>query len=193
MNKTKSYLPIFTGFYESIFEPCEDSEIEHINEIRLDKNLKSINYDDCDFDYNDYYNRISIQLCEIVENELSDFINDIKFIKLDSPKYYNYTNDSIICIINPNKKSILNYIKNNFDLWSKYLKDNYTSYDGFISSYSNNSKSNDWNEYNIINGFHQLGSVLNFIAINEDITEFDLSDSIIDNYIECNNYNELTK
>jgi len=193
MNGIKSYLPIFTGFYESIFEPYEDSEIEHINEIRLDKNLKPINYDDCDFDYNDYYNRISIQLCEIVENELSDFINDIKFIKLDSPKYYNYTNDSITCIINPNKKSILNYIKNNFELWSKYLKDNYTSYDGFISSYSNNPKSNDWNEYNIINGFHQLGSVLNFIAINEDITEIDLSYSIIDNYIECNNYNELTK
>ena len=63
MNKNiETYLPLFTGFYEGIYEPDEDMEIEYINELRSDKKLKPINYDDCEFNYDDYYLNISSQL-----------------------------------------------------------------------------------------------------------------------------------
>ena len=177
MNKINT-LPIFTGFYNTIFDI--DLMFEDI------KDIESI-------DYKKYENDVSNQLCEIVENELSKFIKDIEFIKVDNPKYYNYSNDTIDCIITPKKQAILSYIKDNKIEFDKYLKDNYTCYDGFISHYDNNSNSEDWNETNIINGLHQLGSVLNFICINEGITEFDLYDDLQDLLLECSNFNELTK
>jgi len=170
--KIKTYLPIFTGFYNTIFDIPED--IQDIESI----------------DYKKYENDVSNQLCEIVENELSNFIKDIEFIKVDSPKYYNYSNDTIDCIITPKKQAILSYIKQNYNNWCKYLKDNYTSYDGFISHYDNNPNSEDWNLDSLFKK-HQLCSVLNFIAKNENITEFDLLDNEV--YIQAKNFNELTK
>ena len=196
MNNNKeinTYLPVFTGFYEGIYEPDETSEIDYINELRNEKNLKNIDYDDCEFDYDNYYLDISSQLCDILEDELSKFVYKIEFKKIESPKFYNYSNDKIDCIIKPKKQAILNYIKKHKTEFKKYLKDNYTSYDGFISFYDNNLDSKDWNNHNIINGEHQLGSVLNFICINEGINELDLYDSLQDIYLSCTNFNELTK
>ena len=192
--KFKTYLPIFTGFYGSPFEPDETNEIEYINEIRQDKNLKPINYEDCIFNYDKYYLELSEMLTDEIESQLKEFVYSIEFEKLKSPKFYNFENDSIHCKIKPNKKAILNYIKNNFDLWAKYLKENYSSCSGFISHYSNNPNSKDWNNYNLINGTHQLGSVLNFIAMNEDITECDIYDWVLGNIsLECENFDKLTK
>ena len=196
MNNNKeinTYLPVFTGFYEGIYEPDETSEIDYINELRNEKNLKNIDYDNCEFDYDNYYLDISSQLCDILEDELSKFVYKIEFKKIESPKFYNYSNDKIDCIIKPKKQAILNYIKKHKTEFKKYLKDNYTSYDGFISFYDNNLDSKDWNNHNIINGEHQLGSVLNFICINEGINELDLYDSLQDIYLSCTNFNELTK
>ena len=186
-----TYLPLFTGFYEGIYEPDEDMEIEYINELRNDKKLKPIEFDDCEFDYDKYYLDISSQLCEILENELSVFVNKIEFQSLESPKYYNYSNDVIDCIIQPKKQAILNYIKKHKKEFDIYLKDTYTSYDGFISHYDNNSDSKDWSSKSIINNEHQLGSVLNFICINEGITEHDLYYELQDLTLECKNFNEL--
>ncbi len=188
-----TYLPVFKGFYGNIYEPDETNEIDYINELRNDKKLEPINYDDCEFDYDKYYLDISSQLCEILEDELSEFVYKIDFKKIESPKYYNYSNDIIDCIIQPKKQAILNYIKKHKKEFDNYLKDTYTSYDGFISHYDNNSDSEDWNENNIINGIHQLGSVLNFICINEGITELDIYNGLQDLILECDNFEDLTK
>ena len=191
--KTETYLPIFNGFYESIYEPDESNEIEHINEIRKNKGMPDIDYDDCDFNYSEYYKTVSEYLVNEVESALSNFVDSIKFQELKSPKYYNYYNDSINVIINPKPDAIINYINDYKDEWKKYLMDNYKSYDGFISSYDCFPESGDWDNDNIINGDHQLGSALNFIAASEGINEFDLWDYIIGTVsLECTNYNELT-
>ena len=191
--KTKTYLPVFTGFYcNNLYEPNFENEIDYINEIRENKKLKLIDYDNLDFNYNDYENEISKQLCNILENELSNFVNKIDFKNVDSPKYYNYSNDMIICNISPKKRNILKYLKDNKENFIEYLKNTYTSYDGFISNYSN-----DINEYcnkNFLDHKHKLGSVLNFICINEGITELDLYYDSLD--IHCiseyiNNYESL--
>ena len=186
-----TYLPIFKGFYGSIFEPNEDIELDYINELRQEKNKSEINYDNVEFDYNNYYLELSKELCYKIEDKLEDFIYKIEFSKLKSPKFYNFSNDYIECKIKPKKQAILNYIKNNNNNWNKYLKDNYTSYDGFISSYDNYASSKDWNNKNIFNK-HQLCPVLDFIAKNEDITELDLlEDSEV--YIQAINFDKLTK
>ena len=185
-----TYLPIFKGFYGSIFEPDVDNEIDYINELRQEKNKPEIDFDDVNFNYDNYYLELSKEFCFIVWNELEDFIYKIEFSELKSPKYYNYSNDYIECKIKPKKQAILNYIKNNYNNWNEYLKDNYTSYDGFISSYDNYASSEDWSNKNIFNK-HQLYSVLNFIAKNEDITE----DVLLENevYLEAKNFDQLTK
>tara|TARA_R100000781_G_C4079356_1_gene127180 strand:- start:1721 stop:2305 length:585 start_codon:yes stop_codon:yes gene_type:complete len=193
--KIDTYLPIFKGFYQSIYEPnnLEELQFEDINEIRENNNKKPISFDNIDFDYNKYYIDVSKQLCDVIQDELSDYINVIRYKNINSPKYYNYSNDFIECEIEPKKDNILNYIKSNYNDWKKYLKDNYTSYDGFISNYDNNPKSEDWNDYNIINSKHQLYAVLNFISENEGINELDIYDWLVDLWIDVKNYDELIK
>ena len=193
--KIDTYLPIFKGFYQSIYEPnnLEKLQYEDINEIRENNNKKPISFDNIDFDYNKYYIDVSKQLCDVIQDELSDYINVIRYKNINSPKYYNYSNDFIECEIEPKKDNILNYIKSNYNDWKKYLKDNYTSYDGFISNYDNNPKSEDWNDYNIINSKHQLYAVLNFISENEGINELDIYDWLVDLWIDVKNYDELIK
>ena len=88
---------------------------------------------------------------------------------------------------------IKTYIFNNYKNWDKYIKDNFTSYDGFFSYYSNDVNNKDWNINNILNNKednHKLEYILDFIAINEDINEYDIFE---DNevYLSVKNYNEL--
>ena len=190
--KTETYLPVFKGFYGSIFEPDETNEIDHINELRTDKGLSEIDFDDCEFDYSKYYLDVSKYLVDEIESELSEYVESIEFQELKSPQFYNFTNDYINVIIKPKPDAIINYIKTYKSEWEKYLLDNYKSCDGFISSYDYFPHSEDWNDYNIINGKHQLGSALNFIAENEGINELDIWDWIVGNVsLDCTNYSEL--
>ena len=107
----RTHLPIFKGYYENPFtENIEDNEIDYINELRVENNKTPLNFDDFNFDYEIYFNDLSESLCYKVSDVLEDFIKEIKFIKLESPKYYNYSNDIIICDIKPNKKMIKTFL-----------------------------------------------------------------------------------
>jgi hypothetical protein len=110
-----------------------------------------------------------------------------------SPKYYNFSNDSInIEIQIKDINEIIAYLQDNEEEFSKYIKERYSSSDGFISSHSNDYV--DW-LFALNNGEdlkHKLGSVLEFILGNEGYTTYDLYDGLNgENYIECTNYNEL--
>lgn len=189
--KVKTFLPIFTGFYDNpIFgtDFLEEVELNYINVLRINKGLKEIDYDDLEVDYQTYYKETSIKIINEVERHLSDYVESITFEKLVSPKYYNYTNDSIDCEIVPKKEVIISYLLNNELQFIEYLKDNYKSRDGFISYY----------DYDIVEFMkdepledeHKLGSILNFIAQNEEIDESTLD---IEAYITITNFEELTK
>jgi hypothetical protein len=165
--KIQTYLPVFTGFYESLFDLDTDNFCEE----------HDCSYDDLEIDYNGYMIAVSKSLCIEVGRQMSDFIGTIKFESLESPKYYNYSNDSINVLIGPIKENISNYIYEHKDEFCKYLRDNYTSCDGFVSSHSNSF--DEWEQ--LTKNFrsfkvhtHYLGSVLQFIAENEEITEEDL-------------------
>jgi len=194
--KIKTYLPIFQGFYGTKWEALdEQSDIDYINELRKDSNIPGvIGFEDCVFDYDKYYNELAGSITERVEAVLSQFVRSIEYENTYSPKEYNFTNDSINCTINPKFNVIKKYIRENYADWAGYLKYHYTSRDGFMSFHDNFPESDEWNMDRCLKDSHGLGSVLSFIAENEDIGEDDIYyESIEDIYLELTNYDELLK
>ena len=192
----RTNLPIFKGYYGEEFG-AEEYQFEWLNDLRQEAEKKPLENDfDFDYDYETYYNDLSQALCYKVCDILEDFIKEIKFINLDSPKYYNYSNDVILCDIKPNEEAIKKYIKNNYKNWSKYLKDNFTSYEGFFSYYSNDPEHIDWNLEAIFKRWeeyhYQLGAILDFIAINEGVEYYEIYEDLEEIYnLDVKNWNEL--
>ena len=58
----ESYLPIFQGFYGTLFE-CDAEEVM----IEEDKN-----YDDYNWDYTDYHNRVAKACVSPIQDQLND-------------------------------------------------------------------------------------------------------------------------
>jgi hypothetical protein len=187
--QVNTFLPGFNGFYGSIYEPNEEYELDHINDIRLENNLDPIELDDLEFDYKAYYQEVSQEITLVVEGILKDLnlVKSIEYQSLVSPKYYNFSNDSIEVGIIPNAKNIVKYWNKHKNKWNQYLKDNYTSYDGFISSYDNEN----WSIETILEGTHELGSFLQFALMNEGINEYDIYEDVESaSYISCSNYDD---
>jgi hypothetical protein len=168
--KIDSYLPLFPGFYGSIFEADEEGSIED-----------GKTYDDYEWDYKDYMERVGMECCHAVESQLKEFDIKIKYQHVNSPKYYNYSNDSINVKYTITKKSfklLLDYLSNNLLEFEQYLKENYTCRDGFISLHSNDTK--DWilQSENLEKPEHKFGAILEFYLENEDYKEFDLYEDV---------------
>ena len=198
--KIKTWLPVFSGFYATFFEPDETHEIDYINELRQEKNLSPIDSESCSFNYEKYKNEAAASCCNYVEKELQDLISEnlkIDFEGLDSPRFYNFSNDSINCSITVNSvslKKVKKYLIENLSDFEEYLK-RYKTRDGFISFFSCGSEvwlSEYWKE--IETNEHFFGAILDFILKNEDQEAelnmyYDLHDH--DVYIECTNMDEL--
>lgn len=175
-NNIETYLPIFTGFYESIFEPDFETESEYYG---LPENFDFFKF----FDYSKWHAALSKYFCDCVESAMSEFIEAIEFQSLCSPREYNFSSDSINCIIRPKKKAIQTYIYEHKRAFEKYLEEHLKSRDGFHSfhSYSfedweiNTQKFKSWDKSLDSHGFN-LGFVLEFIADNEELNERDVFD-----------------
>jgi hypothetical protein len=171
----ESYLPIFQGFYGTLFE-C-DAEEGMIEEGKT--------YDSYNWNYADYHNRVATACVSPVEDQLNelDLGIAIKFQSLYSPRQYNFSNDSInvaYTLEDDSLAKIVGYIKDNREEFDTYVKDNCTSYDGFISFYSNDSSV--WlNEY--VNREDSemstvFGHLLEFILKNEEFTADELAQEV---------------
>ena len=130
-----TWLPLFSGFYRTWWESDyqEDSEIQYINELREEEGMEPIQWDDVQFNYDKYRNDVAKAVVGEIEHRLKDFVHRIDFEEISSPKYYNFSNDSINVQIIPRKNVILEYLKNNAGEFEKYLEEQYTSRSGFIS------------------------------------------------------------
>ena len=191
MKKYKTYLPVFPGFYGTIFEPSEYIETDSINDYRKSNGLESLNSTEIDFDYEQYELDTAKQCCSIIESNLQEIgiVSGIVLDNIYSPKEYNFHNDSINITVKmdvKNRRAIQQFILEHQNEFSRYLE-RYTSCSGFISSYSN--LVDIWAEetgdfYRFDNPSHYLGSVLQFICEQEFITEELLYDSI-DNELYC--------
>lgn len=184
--KIKTFLPVFPGFYSTIFEPDEDPELSYINSERTSKGLDAIDFDEVTFDYSDYHQQVAEQAAEFIESKMSDFISGIEDISVHSPKEYNFVNDSIHCTIDINTRKIREYLMECKEEFSGYLHRHYTTRSGFISSYSNEFM--DW--IDDIEHEHKAGAALNFIAEMEDIDQHDMYDNI-SAHLSASNYEEV--
>lgn len=186
MKKIESYLPLFDGFYNTLFEyNREEDDIQYYN----DEYGTDFDYEDFDWNYAERRERISEQICGIVEKLLSDEMLEmtINFQKSVSPKYYNFENDSISCeyVISQRQYDlVIDYLKSNWTNFEAWIKDRYTSRSGFISLHSNNAEVWMNNMKSESHLEHNFGSVLEFILHNEGYEPMSIYEQIIDDYIE---------
>ena len=196
----ETYLPIFNGFYGTLFECNEEREIDYINEKREEKGLTEVDFDKIEFDYDDYRNRVARRCVSFIYNELNHvFNNKLEFVHeaIRSPKEYNFYNDSINVSINFEEEfltELKTYLEENGDAFTTYIKERYTSYDGFMSFHSNNAQ--EWFDYiNIValqSNSHYLGAILEFVCENEDITDEEMAQDVVDEmYVEATNFEDL--
>jgi len=120
LNKTK-FLIDFGGFYHSIHSELIDDRIEYF-EIDEDK-----------VNYKETYNSYCIEFIDSINDMLE---LDLKFIQIDSPKFYNYSTDKIEAEINENDFNKLKDTYLNSNEFIDYVNENSKSYDGFISFYN---------------------------------------------------------
>lgn len=194
--KYETYLPIFSGFYNTIWEPNSENLEYNLNQERKANGLySSIDFNNLKIDYEEYEKDIVLNLCSLIQEELSKYIISIELENIYSPKEYNFANDSANIIIEVKENEIASFIYSHKSEFEKFLKNRYTSYDGFISHYENDFDSWEKDTKNFtdfsIDG-HRLGSILDFIANIENIRENDLYE-FVEVYIESyvNNYDEL--
>ena len=88
----------------------------------------------------------------------------IEFQAIQSPKFYNFSNDSINVAVKVNLKALIGLIAERRESAAKYFKDKYTSCSGFISFHSPDIE--NWlNEgYIIENTAHRVGALLDCLA-----------------------------
>jgi hypothetical protein len=173
--KVESYLPIFNGFYNTVFEPNEDLVIE-----------EPYTYDDYDFDYTQYKADVAENCVNCVQWKLKDLGFDIalNYQAINSPKYYNFSNDAIhveYTFTEDCFTKIQDYLSGNVDNFSQYLIEHYTSCDGFISFHSNDYKEWLLDIKEEVTLEHKLGSILNFILLNEEYNEMELYQQVSEN------------
>tara|TARA_Y100000592_G_scaffold81451_1_gene129106 strand:+ start:357 stop:878 length:522 start_codon:yes stop_codon:yes gene_type:complete len=124
----------FGGFYHSYHQNNIDHMIEAF-EYEWDK----VNYEETFNSYiDDYANKLSSFILSEYKIEI-----DFKNIKLNSPKYYNYSTDVIDCEIDSKQVMQLNQVLSKDDSFLSYLKDRTISYDGYISFYNYNEALSD--------------------------------------------------
>jgi hypothetical protein len=155
--KIETYCPLFPGFYSTIFEPNEESEIEGHNQ----ENNTDLSYDDFEFDYADYQERVASTFVSSFESNFQEVMSaDIKYQSISSPAYYNFSNDSINIEVDLDFDKFMQIVNDNKDDLRKYIRENYTSYDGFNSFHSNDIE--DWcdPEYVLENASHRIGSLM---------------------------------
>ncbi len=201
--KVETWCPVFSGFYGTIWETDsdEESEMQYINDMRKQKHLPPVEWDAIEWDYKGYTQDVSKGFtCDIEQNlQKLGLVKNCTFQKLNSPREYNFANDSIhveMTLTGENVDAINAYLHENKEAFTKYIEDTYTSRDGFCSSYSNDA--DEWlrDIDDTLRHTHKLGAVLNFILLNEDD---DLEMSIYEHlhgngcYLHASNYSKLTE
>lgn len=183
----KTWLPIFPGFYNTIFQ-CE-----------IDSWLLWDNPDDIPDEIQDYvrdiiwdkYNhaereeRVVTLFIDYLNGELKDMGYDARFAleRIVHPHEYNFKNDSVnvdLKISTSDWYKLVRDIQDNYlEAFATYIQRNYTSYDGFYSHYSNDP--NEWLAWmnagleNMENTAHVVGAILHFYLSHAGDKDIELS------------------
>jgi hypothetical protein len=194
----ETWLPLFPGFYETLFDGDEDCEMDDINTNRRNKGLPDVEWEKINWDWEGYKTDVTKECVTFVEEKLKElFSARIRLIHegVYSPKEYNFDNDAVNIKVVLSKKALFQiklYLITNKVAYSNYLE-RYTSYDGFMSFHSNDY--DRWiTEYwdKIETNQHYMGSILEFIMRNEEITVNDMYEGIDTTYVNASNHLELS-
>lgn len=197
MKEFETFLPLFSGFYESYWSDQGDwmnEEFERINEIRNEKGLEPVEFDKIEWDWDKFYKDISISMCDTVsyfiESECG-LTNKIIFQETRSPREYNFYSDSINCVIKFSPIQFYRLISKYKERINELINKRYTSRDGFISFYANSLQGwRDDYKCGYLDLGHAIGALLGFMLEIEHITEDMCYDDIAVN-LEILNYNQL--
>jgi hypothetical protein len=120
LNKTR-FLIDFGGFYHSI------------HSYEIDHRIESFEIDEDKVNYKETCNSYCIEFIDSINDMLE---LNLKFIQIDSPKFYNFSTDKIEAEINENDFNKLKdtYLSN--QEFVDYIELNSKSYSGFISFYN---------------------------------------------------------
>ena len=153
--KTKYYTTSsqFHGFYESDYFHS-DMEYDY-NNLMENSMPKGKHYELTKF--NDYQKYLCKEWIDLVKYQLEFATGNVikkistRNFELDSPKEYNFTTDKLIVNVEFRLRALEHWcLKDKPEEFSKYLKENYSSYDGFISFVPNSIyafKEKYFNEY----------------------------------------------
>lgn len=154
---------IFAGFYDSfLYNSDMLYNLTTESENLTDKEYYDF-YDDEQGVYTfEKYQQAVAKACvkalfsNIVQGS-NDIIKDMQFVALQSPRFYNFETDKLEMSVLIDWDKLVEWVKDNCFDFSKYLQDNFTSYDGFMSFVPNNT--NDfWDA--LQDDFERLSDVL---------------------------------
>lgn len=133
--KIETFCPLFPGFYNTHLEPCEDLEVYSYNQ----EHDTDLNYDDFDWHYEDYRERVAKAFVECFERNFQDVMPaEINYQSISSPAYYNFSNDTINIEVDLDFDRFMEIVNEKKEEIREYILEHYTSRDGFISHHSNN-------------------------------------------------------
>lgn len=132
----------FEGFYESNYWHS-DMEYDYNNLMDDELMPKGKHYELTRF--KQYQRDLCKEWIDLVKYQLETSTGNVikrvgvRKFRLDSPRYYNFETDKLVVNIEFNKRALEYWcLKNKPDKFNEYLKENYSSYDGF-SSHTPNS------------------------------------------------------
>jgi len=168
-NLNTNLFPIISvSMYNTFLDPDQffyrgqiDDDLEegyiNFNSEYFDDNFKMDEYEKAIQERADYFLTGS--------HEANGIEIEIKTGSIYSPRAYNFATDQIELEVKYNKAKIKQYAKNNQEDFDQFLKDHFTSYDGF-HSYTANSYE-QWKEDFQSDQVQSIGAALTFIFLDE--------------------------
>lgn len=146
MTHLQSKIP-FSGFYNTLLSELPFDSLEYCSEgLTNDEYIELCDIVRSQVDIGKVENVIAAKYVEFFSEAINTELNEkfpLELVEIQSPEYYNFENDEII--VNIDLRLLKRIIKNTKrEILEKYIKERHSSYDGFISFYSNDI--NDWNK-----------------------------------------------
>lgn len=176
-NKNKDYsmnsdlIPLFSGTYETIWNAHEYDDNGY--EFELDYTTKDLMKS-----ITEAYQENTIAILNDLRGKV-DFIENIEFLgTYYSPRQYNFSTDVIDFTLTINWAKLLKTLHKlkKDKLFHKFLKDNFSSYDGFISFTPDNF---DDLETEILNDLQEseqsIGAIIQYLTSNDFLHEIEMN------------------
>ncbi len=166
-------VPGFWGFYNTNYTYNGDLEYMFFNDPdSLDKKTKELyqRFIDYEMDWqidNEFIENVCKSYVDAFNSTMNDILphwNPAEFNLCSMPKYYNFETDRCFAkaiFSNDVIDDIETYLKNHRDNFIEYLRNRFTSCDGYFSNYSNRIE--DWEMPLHKMDYNELGAVIHFI------------------------------